>query len=258
MKLVEALDIRGHRVISLVGAGGKTSLMFALAGELASAGESVITTTTTRIFEPSSRETPLLVLETDEDKMISLLLRNLDRYRHITLAAERLPSRKLRGVTVEFIIRLAKLNQVSHIIVEADGAAGRPLKAPAATEPVVPQNTSLLIPVVGIDALGCRLTDKAVFRPEIFSRLTGLPLGEIVSAEAIACLMTHPNGITRGSPDQAGIVPFINKMDLDKGLSKGRDLAGKILAARNPGIKQVVLGQAQLPEPVVEVISNKA
>ena len=47
-------------------------------------------------------------------------------------------------------------------------------------------------------------------------------------------------------------------MDLDKGLSKGRDLASNILAMRHPGIKQVVLGQAELPGPMIEIISVEA
>ena len=50
-------------------------------------------------------------------------------------------------------------------------------------------------------------------------------------------------------------MPFINKVDLDKDLTRARDLAGKILAIGHPRIKRVVLGQAQLAEPVVEVIA---
>ena len=255
--LKEALDIKPGEVISLVGGGGKTTLMFALARQLASSGSCVITTTTTKIFEPLSSETPLLLLGTDEEEMIRLLLQNVDKYRHITLASERLASGKLNGISPELVVKLTELKQVSYIIVEADGAAHRSLKAPNPTEPIIPYNTSLVIPIVGIDALGCRLTEENVFRPEIVSKLLGLPLGEVISAESIAFLITHPQGIIKGSPDQARIVPFINKVDLDKGLSKGRDLASKILAMRHPQITQVVLGQAQLPEPVVEVISRE-
>jgi len=256
MKLKEALDIKPGEVISLVGGGGKTTLMFALAWELAPTGKSVITTATTKILEPSSAETPLLLLEANEEKIIRALLQNVDKYRHITLASEKLSSGKLNGVSPELVAKLAELNEVSYIIVEADGAAGKSLKAPNPTEPVIPHNTSLVIPMVGIDAVGCRLTEEDVFRPEIVSRLLGLPLGEVISAEAVAFLITHPQGIIKGSPTQARIIPFINKVDLDEGLSKGRDLASKILAMKHPQIEQVVLGQAQLPEAAVEVISR--
>ena len=257
MTLKEALDIRPGEVISLVGGGGKTTLMFALARELTSSGDCVVTTTTTKILEPSPSETPLLLLETEEEELMRLLLKNVEKYRHITLASERLTSGKLNGISSELVVKLADLNMAPYIIVEADGAAHKSLKAPNPTEPVIPYNTSLVIPMVGIDAVGCRLTEEDVFRPEIVSRLLGVPLGEVVSAESIAFLLTYHQGIIKGSPDQARIVPFINKVDLDKGLSKGRDLASKILAMRHPQIEQVVLGQVRLPEPVVEVISHE-
>ena len=258
MRLKEALDIKLGEVISLVGGGGKTTLMFALARELASSGSCVVTTTTTKIFEPLPSQTPFLLLGTDEEKMIRSLVQNMDKYKHITLARKKLPSGKLEGISPDLVCRLAKINRVSYIIVEADGAARRPLKAPDPAEPVIPSNTSLLIPMVGVDAVGCRLTEENVFRPQIVSQLIGLPLGEVTSAESIAFLITHHQGIIKGSPDRARIVPFINKVDLDKGLAKARDLASKILAMRHSRVKQVVLGQAQLTEPVIEVISLEA
>jgi probable selenium-dependent hydroxylase accessory protein YqeC len=258
MKLKEALDIRPGEVVSLVGGGGKTTLMFALARELASGGHCVVTTTTTKILEPSPSETPLLLLEADEEELMRLFLGNVDKYRHITLASGRLTSGKLNGISPEFVVKLAGLSQVSYIVVEADGAAHRSLKAPNPTEPVIPFNTSLVIPVVGVDAVGCRLTEKDVFRPEVVSNLLGLPLGEVISPEAIAFLITHHQGIIKGSPERARIVPFINKVDLDKALSKARELADKILAIRHPQIERVVLGQAQSTEPVIEVISQKS
>ncbi len=74
-----ALDIKPKEVISLVGGGGKTTLMFALARELATINEFVLTTTTTKILEPSPSETPLLLLST-EDEIIKKGLKNLGRY----------------------------------------------------------------------------------------------------------------------------------------------------------------------------------
>ena len=63
--LKEAFAIHHGEVISLVGGGGKTTLMFALAQELASVGELVITTTTAKIFEPLPSQTPQLLVEND-------------------------------------------------------------------------------------------------------------------------------------------------------------------------------------------------
>ena len=49
MRLVEALALKGARVVSLTGSGGKTTLMFAIASEFLATGERVLLTTTTKI-----------------------------------------------------------------------------------------------------------------------------------------------------------------------------------------------------------------
>lgn len=254
MRLKDAFGIKSGEVISLVGGGGKTTLMFALARELARGKKLVITTTTTKILKPSSTETPLLLLEDDENKMVTLLLQHMADYRHITVASEKLSSGHLRGISPTLVIKLVELKPVSYIIIEADGAAQKSLKAPNPAEPVIPDNTSLVIPVVGIDAVGRPLTAENVFRAEIASQLIGLPLGEVISAEAVARLLTHPQGIIKGSPTKARIIPFINKVAMSGDLTRAKDLANHILIKKHPQIERVVLGQAQLPEPIVEII----
>ncbi len=253
----EAFGIRRGEVIGLVGGGGKTSLMFVLARELAAKDVLVVTTTTTRMFEPLSSQTDALHLASSEEEMVRWLIRETAGCRHVTVAREKLASGKLTGISPEWVDRMAALRQVSCVIVEADGAAHKSLKAPNATEPVIPASTSLVIPVVGIDALSCRLTAEDVFRPEIVSALLGIPLGEVISAESIATLVTSERGLARRSPARARIVPFINKVDLDDGLSKARQLAALILAKRHPRISLVVLGQAAAPEPALAVIVRR-
>lgn len=257
--LKEALEVHPKEVISLVGAGGKTALMFALSRELTTPEGVVITTTTTKIFPPSSSDAPNLLLSRDENEITDFILKNGNRLGHINLASKKLSSSgKLQGINPELVSQLINLDPVIYIIVEADGADHRPLKAPnPAYEPVIPQSTSLVIPVIGIDALGCELAEEHVFRSEIAAQLTGLSLGEAVSVEAIANLIVHPSGIIRGCPAQARIIPFINKTDLLTDLSEARGLAFKILEANHSQIDRVVLGQAQLSPPVTEVIFRR-
>lgn len=252
--LKEAFNIRPGEVISLVGAGGKTTLMSALAKELSGDNESVITTTTTKILDWQASG-DILIVEKDEEKILDSLPQMLKEYRHITLASERLSAKgKLDGISPELITRIAKLKQANYIIIEADGAARKPLKAPNATEPVIPQNTTLVIAVVGIDSLGLKLTEENIFRPEIVTRLTGLPTGGIISLDTITILITHSEGITKGSPANARIIPVINKVDLAKDSTEAEALAYKILGAGHPRIERVVLGQLQSAKPVVDII----
>jgi probable selenium-dependent hydroxylase accessory protein YqeC len=258
MNLIKAFDIRKNEVISLVGGGGKTTLMFALARELSLSGQKVITTTTTRMAasEPSRYGSPFLLLEKDEEKLIQSLPGNLERYGHITIAREISPEQnKLRGIAPKTVDKIAILKLAS-IIVEADGARGKPIKAPNATEPVIPECTTLVIPVLGMDALGAKLSEEKVFRPEIISRITGLALGELITEDIIAVLLTHPQGIAKGSPPGARIVPLLNKID-QSNVSLGRALALKVLEKGRPRISKVVLGQLKSDEPVVAVVSDE-
>ena len=66
--LISAADERGGKplVVSLVGGGGKTSLMFALASELRAEGMSVLVTTTTRILDPRDEGRAFDALYLDE------------------------------------------------------------------------------------------------------------------------------------------------------------------------------------------------
>jgi probable selenium-dependent hydroxylase accessory protein YqeC len=228
----------------MVGAGGKTTLMFALGLELAAPGKLVITTTTTKIFEPSTPQTQQLIVEENEDMAIKLLEGLSEKYRLVTVAKSRLIPNKLTGIRPEFVARLAGPERVFHIIIEADGASQRPLKAPNETEPVIPENTTLVVPVAGIDALGRPLNDGVVFRAHIAARLLDMLEGEIISPKIIARLITHEKGIIKGTPAKARIVPFINKVDSKADLEKAIEIAREILDEGHPKIDIVVVGAA--------------
>ena len=233
-------------------------MMFAMAAELAALENCVITSTTTKILEPSRKETPFLLLTEETGDILKTIPGLIHRYGHFTLAEGRLPeTRKLKGVSPELIDRLGGLDEVDHIIVEADGAARLPLKAPGEHEPVITSETSLVVIVVGIDGIGVQLSEDHVFRPHIFSELTGLSMGEKVTVEATAELIVHPRGMAKGSPPRSTIIPFLNKVDLPDGLEKAKALAMRILEKGHPQINRVVLGHVIREKPVVAVVSRK-
>jgi probable selenium-dependent hydroxylase accessory protein YqeC len=257
MNISQAFNIENNEVISLVGSGGKTTLMFTIARELSLAGNKVITTTTTKIasHEPEQYSSPLLILKQDEERPVHLILDHLIKNGQITVAAGELPqAKKLKGLEPEIIDRLAEVKSGT-IIIEADGASRKPLKAPNDTEPVIPRSTTLLIPVIGLDALNRPLTAENVFRAEIAAGLLGISQGEQMNEVLIARLLTHARGITKGTPATARIIPFINKRDLPDGPENGRKLAREIISLGYPGIKKVILGQVKTDYPVMEIIN---
>jgi probable selenium-dependent hydroxylase accessory protein YqeC len=252
--LTEALGIQAKEAISLVGAGGKTTLMFRLAQELFLSGKNVVTTTTTKILEPTSRETNFLFIDPDGRKIKDFVQRHLDQYHHITVAQERLGSGKLKGISPNLVDELWSLHGMDTIIVEADGAAGRPVKAPREGEPVIPSNTTLVVAILGVDGLEAELNERNVFQPERVSKITGISMGERLTDEAMAILMTHPEGIFKGTPSSSRVIAFLNKVDIPNGMVKAKCITQKIFKERHRQIERVVLGQLNNEPPVAEVI----
>jgi probable selenium-dependent hydroxylase accessory protein YqeC len=198
------------RTIVTVGAGGKTSLMYALARQIASRGKSVVSTTTTKIGSPKPHESPdIIVLSIDP--ALRSLPDLLEKHRHVTVASSAWPGGKLDGVANTVVRTL--LEEVDVVIVEADGAARLSVKAPEAWEPVIPECADLVIPVVGLDCIGKPATEQWAFRLERFLSVTGLRQGEAITAEAIARLLLHPDGGLKGVPSGVAVTPFLNKLD---------------------------------------------
>jgi len=252
--LTEALGIGAREVISLVGAGGKTTLMFRLAKELSLRGKKVVTTTTTKILEPASEETDCLFVDSGEERIKDFVRDHLNQYDHITIACERLESGKLKGVTPNLVDELCRFPGVDAVIIEADGAARRPVKAPRESEPVIARSTSLTVGILGVDGLEMKLNEENVFQAERVSKITGIPMGERLTDEAMATLVTHPEGILRGTPSSSRVIAFLNKVDIPNGVAKAKSIAHKILEKKHEQIERVVLGQLKSESPVAGVI----
>lgn len=254
--LAIALGVRPGEIVSFVGAGGKTAAMVRLAWELAKAGKGVVFTTTTHILEPLITQTRVILLETDEQAIIEQLPGLVHHYRVVALAsgyaddhwpeageplsAQR--ARKLRGVSPDLVGRIAALPHVDYILVEADGAKGRSLKAPADHEPAIPASTTLLVPLAALDIIGRSLDPAWVHRPERLAALCDLTAGQAISPAVVAAVLAHPQGGLKGCPPGARVVPFLNKAETQEGQAAAADIAAALL--RSSRICHVVAGAA--------------
>lgn len=243
-----------RELISLVGAGGKTTLMYRLARELVCQGKKVITTTTTRILEPSPEESPCLFVDSKYEQIKRFIDENLTSSHHITVAGKRIEPEKLKGISPDFVRMLWDKSEIDYLITEADGAAGRPVKAPREGEPVIPSCTTLVVALLGVDGLEVELREENVFRCERVSLITGIPAGGRMTDEAMAVLFTHSNGVFKGTPASSRRAVFLNKVDISSGVDRARRIARKVLDKKEPRIERVILGQLRRDPPVVEVL----
>lgn len=244
MECAFGLDHRGQ-MVSIVGGGGKSSLLFLLAHSLTGR---VITTTTTRIFAAQMKLAPA-VCTYSSAALNTCLADGLEQFGHC-LVVGAIVGEKAGGVPAELPGRWLARPDVDFVLVEADGSRMKPTKAPAAHEPVIPPETNLVIPVAGIDAVGGRLLDVA-HRPELVTRLTGLGPNEPMTPAALALLLSHPKAGLKNVPQEARVIPLINKVETAAQLADARVTARKILAGEQ--INRVVIGAIQSEDPVREV-----
>ena len=250
--LRQSLQLSKGGVISLVGAGGKTSLMFRLARELSGQGDAVLSTTTTKIYMPRRKLSSVVMISGSAGDLATEARKILRQKPHILAGSRRIPfQNKLKGFTAETIDQIWHSGVFRWIVVEADGAAGKSLKAPAGHEPVIPQCTRWVIGIVGLNAVGKPLTEKWVFRPQLVSKITGLAHGASITEAAIAEVLTNANGIMKGFPEQAKRYAFLNQVESQERLEAGRRIAEMVCSNKAAGFTGVLIGQT-LYEPLVK------
>ena len=240
--LAEALGLGGKEHLALVGAGGKTSLLLALAGELQGAGKRVLASTTTKMWHQEASLLGGALFLGSTPTWRKDLRKRLGQKGIVFLAERSLDSGKVQGVGQEVLDALFREEDVDYLVVEADGSAGHPLKAPAAHEPVIPRTATGVVALMGLEALGRPSGPEMVFRPEALQRLTGIQPGGVLSAVLLAGLFGHPEGLFKCTPGSSRRVVFLNKRDLLSGEEGAMELARRILGDTRSLVERVVIG----------------
>lgn len=176
MELWELLEI-SMGITAVIGGGGKTSLLRALGREL-SRRHRVVLCTTTKIYPfpdlPCARTAAELTALSEEP----LICTGTD-----------VSGGKLTVPPVS-LTELARI--YDYVLVEADGSAGRPMKAHAAHEPVIPPEARQRLLVVGASGFGCPI-ETAAHRPERYAALAGVVLADPVTSQTQAAVMLAEN-----------------------------------------------------------------
>lgn len=243
--LPQAFNLGAEKaLVAFCGGGGKSSLMFALAAQLAGR---VLITSTTRMSSAqvanAAGSIPAVIYDYSDLPSVNHMAAEKVILYSGTLSAE-----KVSGIPIESPQLL--LETFDFVLVEADGARMLPIKAPATHEPAMPQGTSLVVPVIGIDSINQPI-QKTSHRPEILSRLLGKSLNDKLTVQDLARALIDKQGGLKLVPDDARVIPAINKVQTDKQLMAAREIAKRALL--EPRIEQVLISQAHAAVPVKEV-----
>jgi probable selenium-dependent hydroxylase accessory protein YqeC len=230
-------------IVSFVGAGGKTTSLVRTAREQADIGLRVILTTTTRILVPGPLECDTLLVAADQGHLLEQLGPAFGKHRRIAVGSAVSPEGKLLGLDPRLVRRLSRAGDV--LLVEADGARGKSLKAPAPYEPVIPIATTLCVIVVGADAIGKPLSEEWVHRPFEVARVAGLREGDPMDWGTLHRILYSPSGYAAKVPRRARAVLLVNKVSPDD--------CGKVVEGLRsmdwPRLEAVVLGAAAAVDP---------
>ncbi|MFH2047431.1 MAG: selenium cofactor biosynthesis protein YqeC [Pseudomonadota bacterium] len=217
MDILEAFDIglNVRELICFVGGGGKTTTMFAIAQALKSFNEKVLVTTSTHIFYPDPiKEKYDKIIINNSEEIGSF--NGIDKSTVTVFGSDVVNivnGRKLSGPNKDFIGNLYEKLIFDYILVECDGSKRKPIKAPADYEPVVPDNATKTIGVIGLDAIGNPINEEHVHRHELLCNIVKRSPGEILDEEAVVNLILSPAGLFKGVPDGSERYVLLNKAD---------------------------------------------
>ena len=183
------------KIISIVGAGGKTTLVHELTKGYRRRGQSVLVTTTTHMLIEAdtvlSCDFFVLKNRLKEDGycMAGAKCETTVSAADATMKPAQTNFGKMQGIPYDLLDRIIRemSDALDYVIIEADGARHHSLKYPAADEPVIYPGTTDIIIVLGIWEKG-KASGDVVFRHELMQQELGIAKERIVDDELIETL----------------------------------------------------------------------
>lgn len=249
--LAVGLELGSRELVSVYGAGGKTTVLARLAGELADSGSRVVVTTTTKMFIPASVP---FITATSTPEALEKLERAFGEDRVVCLGRGTLPGDKVEGIDPGMVDEVFESGIAPHVLVEADGAARRSIKGYAPHEPVIPSKTSVLVPVLGLDAAGREVNAENVHRVVLFVEQTGARVGRPLEVRHLVRCLSFMVEMGRLAAPAAKIVPILNKVDLAESPELVKDIAGS--AAKEVPVEYLLFTAAREENPVKYIFST--
>lgn len=158
--MFEKFNIKKGDIITVTGAGGKTSLIYLLSEELSKKGR-VLITTTTKIYLPSKERF-------EKAEMLKENIKILGNNKNIFVIGKEIVNNKIIGLDYLSIEKLK--DNFDYILIEGDGAKEKILKDWNETEPCIPKISTKVIGVINLNILDIEVNEKNIHRFEIFKK----------------------------------------------------------------------------------------
>lgn len=215
-----------HTIVSFVGAGGKTTALFALANELCKQGKKVLVCTTTRMMHPEYenrkipcfeqsalgiKESAYLTQKTLLEILMPLITISKEKS-GIFCAYSFTEENKIHAISEKVIDLLRPYFDA--ILVEADGSRRLPLKVPKAHEPVIPFCADIVFGLIGLDSLHKNIDETTIYNAEGFIDLCNAVNAKSITLNHYKKIIESELGLFKNAPTHAKKIVIFNKADL--------------------------------------------
>jgi probable selenium-dependent hydroxylase accessory protein YqeC len=230
----------GGRCVTLIGSGGKTSLMWALAAHYKKcdpACKILVSTTTKMGFPPPESGLYDLYLPEDAVTVKTAVSGITFTGRHKT------GETKTASLPIETLEAMMPL--YDHCILEGDGSRMLPVKAWAPYEPVVPASSSSVVGILPLHALGKPVSEQIIHRLPLFLERTGAAYGETLTmAHLVAIITDEENGMF--SRTHGKKILFFNQVETEKDEEIAQQFVSLLPESFKKNLSLIISGSVKL------------
>ncbi|EOU1756763.1 selenium cofactor biosynthesis protein YqeC [Clostridium perfringens] len=209
--LSDLIDIKIGDIISVVGSGGKTTFIYNLAKEIKN--KKILISSTTKMLYPEENQVDYFFCLA-EDNEISI------KEGRTFIGGEKVSKNKISG---DISLIKKYISRFDYILLECDGSKTKPLKGWNSTEPVILNETTKTIGIIPLHIVGEKITEKNIHRIEIFNNVFKTKIGDEITLNVIAEIITNPKGLFKDAVGEK--ILFLNRINN----KKSKELVWKLL-----------------------------
>lgn len=203
--IIKNISRNAAYTITLIGGGGKSTLLEKLGIELSLQHQKVLLTSTVKsgptslipiqCLQPTDRIQPLL----NQHNPLFVMKEKVEKEKYIGFAASEIAS---------------WVSSVDYCLIEGDGARKLPLKAHTDYDPNIPDYSDQVIIIIGADVVDTSLSDGLVHRPDQFKSLWGIESNTRLDPDFISEVVTSDKGYLTKFHHPIPTTFIVNKADM--------------------------------------------